>query len=193
MNVTLPLFVKKLSQMLKKLLSPVGIIVLIVCLGFTIRYFSIHGASVQDGNGESTQALFAATFPDEKGQPQALKQWQGKIVVLNFWATWCEPCREEMPELSLLHNEHQKNNVVVLGVAIDDVATVNSFVKETKVSYPLFAADMQGMEIASNLGNNKGVLPYTVIIKADGTIAKTYFGRITKSLLEKTLLTLFQH
>ena len=75
-------------------------------------------------------------------------------------------------------------------MAIEDVAGVNDFLKETKVSYPLFAADVQGMDIAASLGNNKGVLPYTVIIKADGNIAKTYFGRITKPLLEQTLKTL---
>jgi peroxiredoxin len=79
---------------------------------------------------------------------------------------------------------------VVLGVAVDDVAAISDFSKETKVSYPLFAADMQGMEIAAKLGNDKDVLPYTVIIKADGSVAKTYFGRVTKPLLEETLLTL---
>ena len=83
-------------------------------------------------------------------------------------------------------------NVVVLGMAIEDVAAVNDFLKETKVSYPLFAADIQGMEIASQLGNNKGVLPYTVIINADGSIVKSFFGRVTKPLLEKLLLLLLQ-
>jgi thiol-disulfide isomerase/thioredoxin len=176
--------------MLNKLLSPIGSIVLVVCLGFAARYFFLNNDSGQNSNGESTKALFAATLPDEKGKPQNLAQYAGKTVVLNFWATWCEPCREEMPELSQLHEEYKDKNLVVLGVAIDDVATIGEFLKETKVSYPLFAAEMQGMEIASNLGNSKGVLPYTVIIKADGSVAKTYFGRITKPLLEETFLKL---
>jgi thiol-disulfide isomerase/thioredoxin len=176
--------------MLNKLLSPVGAIILIVCLGFAARYFFLNDGSSQNSNGESTKTLFAATLPDEKGKPQNLAQYAGKTVVLNFWATWCEPCREEMPELSQLHEEYKDRNLVVLGVAIDDIATIEEFLKETKVSYPLFAAEIQGMEIASNLGNNKGVLPYTVIIKADGSVAKTYFGRITKPLLEETFLKL---
>jgi thiol-disulfide isomerase/thioredoxin len=181
-----------MNKILNKILSPFGIIILIICLGFTIRYFFLNSSNVQNRNAESTQTLFATTFPDEKGQPQALKQYTGKIVVLNFWATWCVPCREEMPELSALYDAHKNNNVVVLGVAIDDAAAISSFIKDTKVSYPLFAADMQGMEIATNLGNNKDVLPYTVIIKADGSVAKTYFGRITKPLLEETLLNMLQ-
>jgi thiol-disulfide isomerase/thioredoxin len=178
--------------MLNKILSPIGTIILIVCLGFAIRYFFLNGASVQDGNGESTQALFANTYPDENGKPQALKQWQGKVIVLNFWATWCPPCRDEMPELSELYTQYQNKNVIVLGMAIDEMALVKEFNTEAKISYPLLIAEESGMEIASGLGNNKGVLPYTVIIKADGSVAKTYFGRITKPLIEETLLNLLQ-
>jgi thiol-disulfide isomerase/thioredoxin len=171
--------------------SPIFYIVLIMALGFALRYFFLN-TQTQDGGKQSTQTLFAASFPNENGQQKDLSQYKGKIVVLNFWATWCEPCREEMPELSLLHDAYKNKNVVVLGIAIDDVAAINAFAKETKVSYPLFAADVQGMDIATNLGNNKGVLPYTVIIKADGSLGKTYFGRITKPLIENNLLPLLK-
>jgi thiol-disulfide isomerase/thioredoxin len=165
-------------------------LLLIATIGVGYRYFFMGENSTQ--GGQSTATLFAASFPDEKGKIQALKQYAGKTVVLNFWATWCEPCREEMPELSKLHEEYQNKNLVVLGVAIDDAAAIGEFSKETKVSYPLFVADVQGMEIAAGLGNDKSVLPYTVIIKADGSVAKTYFGRVTKPLLEETLLNLLQ-
>ena len=164
-------------------------LVLLASIGFGFQYF-LKGSHSAHSNGKSTQPLFAATFPDETGKPQRLQQYAGKIVVLNFWATWCEPCREEMPELSALYEANKDKNIVVLGLAVDNVAAISDFVKETKVSYPLFAADMQGMEIASNLGNDKSVLPFTVIIKGDGTVAKTYFGRISKALLEETLVTL---
>ena len=177
--------------MLKKLNHPLAYIVLILSLAFGFRYF-FSSQLTQVGNKQSTQAFFAASFPNELGKNQALKQYENNVIVLNFWASWCEPCREEMPELSALHNEYKSRNVVVLGMAIEDVAAVNDFLKETKVSYPLFAADIQGMEIASLLGNNKGVLPYTVIINADGSIVKSFFGRVTKPLLEKSLLPLLQ-
>ena len=165
-------------------------LLLVASIGFGFRFY-FQDAHSEHGGNQATAPLFAATFPNEKGQPQKLKQYAGKIVVLNFWATWCEPCREEMPELSNLHESYQDKNVVVLGVAVDDVAAINEFSKETKVSYPLFAADLQGMELATGLGNNKSALPYTVIIKADGSVAKTYFGRITKPLLEEALIKLF--
>ena len=158
-------------------------------IGFGFRFYfqDTHG---EHGGNQATAPLFAASFPDEKGQIQYLKQYAGKIVVLNFWATWCEPCREEMPELSQLHDAYKDQNLVVLGVAVDDVAAIKEFSKETIVSYPLFAAEVQGMDLAAGLGNDKSALPYTVIIKADGSVAKTYFGRITKPLLEQALSNL---
>ena len=163
-------------------------LLLLVSISLGLLYF-FQGEPTKN---QVTAPLFAATFPDETGKIQALKQYTDKIIVLNFWATWCEPCREEMPELSQLHDAYKDQNLVVLGVAVDDMAAISEFNKETKVSYPLFAADMQGMEIASGLGNDKSVLPYTVIIKADGSVAKTYFGRVTKPLLEETLIHLLQ-
>ena len=166
-------------------------LLLLASIGFGFRFY-LQDAHSEHGANQATAPLFAATFPNEKGQPQQLKQYAGKTVVLNFWATWCEPCREEMPELSQLHDAYKDKNLVVLGVAVDDVAAISEFSKETKVSYPLFAADVQGMDFATGLGNDKSALPYTVIIKADGSVAKTYFGRITKPLLEETLSKLLQ-
>jgi peroxiredoxin len=169
---------------MKKLNIVIIALILLASIGFGFRYFFQGGQS----NNKDTQALFATTFPDEKGQAHALKEYKGKLIVLNFWATWCEPCRDEMPELSDLHQQGKDKNIVVLGVAIDDVDAINEFNKHTKVSYPLLVADMQGMELASNLGNDKGVLPYTVIINADGNVVNTYFGRVTKPLLEEALV-----
>lgn len=171
---------------MKKLTIVIIALILLATVGAVYRYF-FQGAQTTN---KATETLFAATFPDERGQPHALNQYKGKTIVLNFWATWCEPCREEMPELSSLHEAGKNKNIVVLGIAIDDADAINDFTKETKVSYPLLVADMQGMEIANNLGNDKGVLPYTLIIDTDGRIAKTYFGRVTKPMLEETLLKL---
>ena len=165
-------------------------IILLASVGFGFQYF--FNSNHSQASAKSTQPLFAATLPDENGKLQNLKQYAGKIIVLNFWATWCEPCREEMPELSALHDTYKDKNVLVLGIAVDEAAAISDFVKETKVSYPLLVADMQGMEIASHLGNDKSVLPYTVIISSDGSVAKTYFGRVTKPLLEQTLTKLFR-
>ena len=172
---------------MQKKFALIGYFILAICLGLVIRTVFFGENSGQTSKIESTQSLFAASFPDENGKPQALKQWQGKIIVLNFWATWCPPCREEMPELSVLNTQYQNKNVIVLGISTDNVDLIKKFTNETKVSYPLLAADMAGSDLAFSLGNDQDVLPYTVIIKADGTAAKTYFGRLSIPQLEATL------
>ncbi len=154
---------------------------------FLLQPYVLHSNA---NNQLSTQTLFAASFTDAQGQQQALSQWQGKIVIVNFWATWCPPCLEEMPELSNTQKAFKDNGVVVLGISVDDVEKISEFVKETPVSYPLFAADMDAMRLAESLGNRSGVLPYTVVINTDGSIVKSYMGRINQAILQQTLLPL---
>jgi len=175
--------------MLEKLTSPIGATLIFIFVVSTIT-FMMFSPTEQASSDASTAPLFAMTLPDENGEPQALSQWQDKIIVLNFWATWCPPCREEMPELSELHTEYADQNVVVIGVALNEIAEIKEFDTENNISYPLLAAEDVGMQLAAKLGNDKSALPYTVIIKPDGSIANTYFGRITKPLLEETLLKL---
>ncbi|MSP86081.1 MAG: redoxin domain-containing protein [Methylotenera sp.] len=178
--------------MLKKLLSHIGALAMMLGLGFALYYFALNPNSPlknlnADYSALSTQTLFTSKLSNENGVLQDLSQYKGKIIVLNFWATWCPPCREEMPELSQLHTDYTNKNVVVLGLAIDELNLVKAFSQNTPVSYPLFVAENEGMVIGSNLGNDKGVLPYTAIINADGLVVETYFGRINKSLLESAL------
>ncbi|MCB5189076.1 TlpA family protein disulfide reductase [Methylobacillus caricis] len=135
----------------------------------------------------STNTFFQSSFTDLEQAQQAASQWQGKLLVVNFWATWCAPCREEMPELSELHAQYQAQGVEVLGISLDNTEKMRGFAANTPVNYPLLAADSEGMAISASLGNDKGVVPYTVIIGTDGKIVKSYFGRISKALLEETL------
>lgn len=184
--------------MLKKGLELLVSIVLMALIGYAI--FSLflspadnHGESQGDGGQYATDAFFAASLQDEQNVTQALSQYKGKIIVLNFWATWCPPCREEMPELSALHVAFKAKNVTVLGIAIDEMDLVQEFSASSPVQYPLLVAEEEGMAIASQLGNDRGVLPYTVIINAQGDVVKTYVGRITKSIIAADLQSYIQH
>lgn len=184
--------------MLKKILSNIVYLAIMLGLGFSIYYYVLSpnrelNKISTDYSKLSTQALFASKLMNPDGMSQDLGLYKGKIIVLNFWATWCPPCREEMPELSDLYTEYKSKNVVVLGIAVDELALVKEFSVATPVSYPLFAAENEGMELGSNLGNDKGVLPYTVIINQNGAVVDTYYGRINKSLIESALLPLLSH
>lgn len=173
--------------MLKKLTIVLVVLLAIIIFGVAARYFY---TSSDSDSGLSTEALFAANFPDPEGRQQAISQWRGKTLVVNFWATWCPPCREEMPELSKLHEQYRDQDLVVIGISTETPAPIRDFIKTMPVSYPLLAGDLAAMDIGASLGNDKGVLPYTVIISADGTIAKSYFGRVNQTLLEQTLVPL---
>ena len=164
-------------------------ILAIIFLGFSIfRIFLMPS----EKTALSAAALFSSSINDPEGKPQNLKQFENKIIVLNFWATWCEPCREEMPELSSFYNENQSKNVVVVGIAIDEAKAVKSYLKETKVIYPILVDEDKGVILSKNLGNNEGILPYTVIINSNGIIEKTILGRIHKDQLDATLKPLLQ-
>ena len=161
----------------------------IIFLGFSIfRIFLMPS----EKNITSTASLFTSIINDPEGKPQSLKQFENKIIVLNFWATWCEPCREEMPELSNFYTENSSKNVVVIGIAIDEAKAVKSYLKKTKVMYPILVDEDKGVILSKNLGNNQGILPYTVIINSNGSVQKTIFGRIHKDQLDATLKPLLQ-
>jgi thiol-disulfide isomerase/thioredoxin len=122
--------------------------------------------------------LFNMTLADLKEQPQPLAQWKGKPLLVNFWATWCAPCVEEMPELSALHTELAGKSVHVLGIGIDSPSSLREFSLKLPVSYPLYVGGMGGSELTRQFGNQAGGLPFSVLISADGQVRKTYLGRL---------------
>lgn len=161
----------------------------IIFLGFSIfRIFLMPS----EKNTPSAAPLFTSIIQDPEGKPQSLKQFENKIIVLNFWATWCEPCREEMPELSNFYTENKSKNVVVVGIAIDEAKSVRSYLAKTKVIYPILVDEDKGVILSKNLGNNEGILPYTVIINSNGIIEKTILGRVHKDQLDAILKPLLQ-
>jgi thiol-disulfide isomerase/thioredoxin len=179
--------------MLKKPLSFIAYLTILIILGLAVRHFAINPMYDNQVNSKpkiSSAPLFTTPLTNIQGVQQNLSQYKGKIIVLNFWATWCPPCREEMPELSQLQLEYKNKNVVVLGIAEDELPLVNEYLQSSPVTYPVFIAENDAMNLGANLGNDKGVLPYTVIIGADGDVIDTFYGRISKPLLEKYLLSL---
>ena len=165
-------------------------LVLLVAAGLLAYRMLAPAEEITSPSPSGVPALFAATFPDQDGKAQALSQWRGKVVVVNFWATWCPPCKEEMPELSHFQEKYRARDVVVLGISTDDVAKIREFAQQAPVQYPLLAGDFEAMALAESLGNNKGVLPYSILISPDDSVAKTYFGRLDMKKLEQDVKAL---
>lgn len=135
----------------------------------------------------ATAALFEQTFNDADGRPQPMKQWQGRHLVLNFWATWCAPCVEEMPELQRVQQDYAERGVAVVGLGIDNAAAIRRFRDEQGIALPLLVAGAGGSEVARQFGNLSGALPYTVLIDREGRIVQARLGRIREQELRSWL------
>jgi thiol-disulfide isomerase/thioredoxin len=127
--------------------------------------------------------LFGLSFENPQGQTVPMAQYRGKSLVLNFWATWCPPCVEEMPELSEWHKT-AGNTVEIVGIGIDSPSNVREFVAKNKISYPLLVAGMGGTELSRLLGNPSGALPFTIVISSKQSVALRVLGRFSLPALQ---------
>lgn len=121
---------------------------------------------------------------DLAGKAQALRQWQGKVLVLNFWAPWCPPCREEIPDFIRLQQRHGEAGLQFVGVALDDPDKVAAFVDETGINYPILLGGDAGAALSMAAGNRLGGLPFTVVFDRRGGAVATLTGGVTEARLE---------
>lgn len=140
---------------------------------------------VGGGNGE--QALFAARLPDLAGKSRQLAEWRGKVLVCNFWATWCAPCREEIPLLVAARAKYASQGVEIVGIAVDNAAKVGEFSRLMGVTYPILLSEADGLELMRRLGNTSGGLPYTVFLDREGRVAHRKLGALKAPDLEQIL------
>ena len=134
-----------------------------------------------------TAALFAQNFNDADGRLQPMNQWQGRLLVVNFWATWCAPCIEEMPDLQRVQVEYAERGVTIVGIAIDNASAVKRFRDEQNIALTLLVAGAAGTELVRQLGNASGALPYTVLVDRSGGVVQSKLGRLQASQLRAWL------
>jgi peroxiredoxin len=130
------------------------------------------------------------TLPDLGGNSQPFGQWDGQVVLVNFWATWCPPCRREMPDFMALREQYNAQGFEIVGVAIDDASMVRDFVEELGVNYPIVHGSGDAAEVSKAYGNRLGALPYSVLVDREGLIRFIKPGELHKEELETELLKL---
>ncbi len=128
------------------------------------------------------------SLPDLAGKPQSLTQWRDRVLLVNFWATWCEPCREEVPALVKMQSAFGGKGLQIVGISVDSVDKVVDFSLKFKINYPLLIAGYEVIELLRELGNKVGSLPYTVILGRNGGVITSHLGGLTEAELEKLLL-----
>jgi len=131
--------------------------------------------------------LIERPLDDLEGNQHSLSEWRGKILVVNFWAVWCPPCREEFPDLVDLSMKYSGTNVQFIGVAVDAVSNVRGFLRLNSLNYPQLVAKNAASELLPAIGNVDIALPYTIVLDANNVVLWRQLGRISKQDLDDLL------
>jgi thiol-disulfide isomerase/thioredoxin len=129
-------------------------------------------------NAGDAAKLLSASFESLEGKQTAMSTWKGKTLIVNFWATWCGPCREEMPDFVKAQNEFGGKGLQFVGVAIDRKPAVEKFAKELAINYPIVLGDATWLEALKEMGNPQGVLPFSVVFSPKNEVMLKRVGKL---------------
>ena len=132
----------------------------------------------------------AFTLPDMSGEERHVSEWDGRVLAVNFWASWCLPCLKEIPELVELQSHYGASGLQVVGIALQDPAELEGFIREKKMNYPVLAGMAPVIAVAEAYGNRAGVLPYTAIVDRSGHIVFVKAGPRTGAEVEALIAPL---
>ena len=130
-------------------------------------------------------SLWRQSYAAPNGERQALAQWRGRPLVVNFWASWCPPCREEMPDFDRLRRQYRAHGVEFVGIALDTPENVAAFLRHNPVSYPILLGDAGAHALSRELGGMG--LPHTLVLDRDGKITLNQRGRLAAAALDAAL------
>jgi thiol-disulfide isomerase/thioredoxin len=123
------------------------------------------------------------TLNDVWGEPHSISEWSSEPLLINFWATWCAPCRREMPLLQTLHNERQTTGLQIVGIAIDRQSDVQSYIAEAGISYPILSGEADAMAVSDLFGLDGLGLPFSVLVAGNGKILTVHIGEVVRQQL----------
>ena len=157
---------------LKKNLLLATVLLMAAVSGYALQTYQWAAEEEQAQRQASAKIIMRPEFSvtDIHGQLRDIKEWDGKVILLNFWATWCPPCRREMPAFIRLQEKYKDQGFTIIGIALDEKQAVIDFTDPMGMNYPILMAELEGIAISKAYGNSLGVLPFTVIIDRKGNI-----------------------
>jgi thiol-disulfide isomerase/thioredoxin len=153
-------------------------------LGIAARHFSATPENT------TTTHLPGFNLSDLSGRQHNIAEWQGKVLVINFWATWCPSCLKEIPGFIALQEQYTSQGVQFIGIALEDKEPVAEFVAASKINYPILLGGDNGITLARQLGNNVSAVPYTLIVDRQGKIVHRHPGEFSKEQLTEIIAPL---
>jgi thiol-disulfide isomerase/thioredoxin len=136
--------------------------------------------------------LLSASFPDLSGRRRKLSEWQGRPFLCNFWASWCAPCREELPLLDAAVRENAAFGLQIVGIAIDNAANIAKYLKSIQIGYTVLVAEGSAIALMRTLGNGRGVLPFSVTVDGAGRLRQRKLGAYSAQELRADLAALLR-
>ena len=158
--------------------------------GAALAAGALVGPAVLRRGDSAAESLASTRFVDLQGKPRSLSEWRGKLVVANFWATWCAPCLEEIPLLMAARRQRAGKGIEIVGIAIDQEVKVGQFAAKMQIDYPILIAGPDGLDLIRALGNRSGGLPFTVFLDPAGRIAQNKLGVLRQPELDAILAAL---
>lgn len=132
-------------------------------------------------------------LPDTKGQKRTLNEWKGKVIMLNFWASWCAPCQFEIPRFVRYQNKYADNNLQIVGIGLDDVQKLKNVERSLDMNYPtMVISQSDGQALLDRFGNDQQIVPYTIVIDKDGTIVYIHRGGLEDEDFNEYVLPLLK-
>lgn len=166
------------------------ILVAVVAVAAAAAGYGIDAWRPGGADHGAAEAVMASRLADMDGRPQPLSQWRGKVLVVNFWATWCAPCREEIPGFVRLQEKYRDRGLQFVGIAIDQREKVQAFAREFGMNYPVLLGGIDSVEMSRQAGNRVGALPFTLILDRSGQIVGSKLGGFKEPKLDSMIESL---